>query len=676
LVGESRLMADASELMWCCTSLSELTKKRPSACGCSNVIVCGALWLVAAGSILAQSTEWVSEYEPSPRLLARLPSEPYAAAFSADAQRFATGHNDGAVVVWRASDGKPVARLSGHRDTIACLLFNSAGDRLASASYDGSIRVWSIKTGEMLSLLEPQAGRLTCVALSADGRQVAAGGYDGHARLWRDINAATDVVTTTESSGVIRCLSFTPDGQRIAVGDNAGGVSLLNCADLTIIKRNAEHAGAARCLCGAANGDLLVSGGDEGNFIAWGAHTLEHRWSGAADKLQTGHEHPLTGVALSADGRLLASGDSSGEVRVWNVATHELTSKLAGHADAIVALGFQPDAQAVLTIGRDRAVNIWRAKLPATPRLASIEGAPGNLWSIALSPDQTTLYAAGRKGSCGAWDLRTGKQSRQFDGFKGTIDAIALSADGKFLAVCGWRDMNMLVFDTQTGQQSAERTSEAKLRCVRFSPDGQFLLAGRDDGKLQVWSQATGEPVRIANVSEHPIYDFAFAPDGNSIVACGGDWRQSGTGYLKLLDTHEYAILGDLSEHKHAVRSVAFNHDGTRLASTDETGLVIVWDPATRLPLQRFTNATGARPLAWSANGTRLAVGLHDGGVYVWDVNTGELAQRFRGEDDVFSLAFTQDGSVLFSASGKPRVEVWPIIEMSATIEQIRTWVR
>jgi len=661
--------------MRCCISLNELGEKRPSACGCGAAIAFVAVCLLAAGLSQAQPAQLVNEYENSPRLVSRLPSEPNAAECAPDGQRFVTGHNDGTILVWRTDDGKPITRLSGPTDTVAGLSFNAAGDRIASASYDGTVCVWSVETGELLARLDPQAGRLICVALSADGRQAAAAGYDGRVRLWRDVQAATDIVTTTESAGAIRCLIFMPDGQHIAAGDDAGGVSLLNSADLTVIKRVAEHSGAAQCLAAATGAALLVSGGNEGNLIAWDAGTLEHRWSAAADKLQTAHEHPLSKLAVSGDGRLLASGDRSGEVRVWDVATHALTSKLAGHADAVVAIGFQPDAQAVLTIGRDRAVHEWRSKLPATPRLASLEGAPGSLWALALSPDQSTLYSAGRKGYCGAWDLGTGQLLRQFAGFQGTIDAITLSPDGKLLAVCGWRDRNVMLFDAQTGEKSAERVAEAKLRCVRFSPDGQFLLAGRDDGKLQVWSQATGESVRIANVSEYPIYDIAYSPDGSSLVASGGDWKKAGTGFLKLLEAREFAISGELTEHKHAVRSAAFNHDGTGLASADEAGLVIVWDPATRLPLQRFTNASGARPLVWSADGTRLAVGLHDGSVHVWDPVSAELVSRFSTEDDVFGLAFSQDGSVLLSASGKPRIDVWPTGEAGSTIERIRAWV-
>jgi WD40 repeat protein len=264
---------------------------------------------------------------------------------------------------------------------------------------------------------------------------------------------------------------------------------------------------------------------------------------------------------------------------------------------------------------------------------------------------------------------------RDLTGFGVTIDAIDLSPDGQLLAACGWRNTNVIIFETATGFEHREYNADAKLHCVRFSPGGQALYTGREDGKLQVRSPEEGGTPRLVNVSERAIYDLAITHDGNHLFACGGDWRQPDSGFLKLLDARALTVVADLAEHKHAVRSVALSPDGTQLASADQSGLVVVWNLENRLPLHRFTNSAGVRPLAWSPDGSLLAAGLHDGGIHLWTMATGELARRFLAEDDVFSIAFARDGSVLFSASGKPRVEIWPIVETSSSIEQIRTWV-
>src|SRR5262249_52809114 len=157
------------------------------------------------------------------------------------------------------------------------------------------------------------------------------------------------------------------------------------------------------------------------------ASTLEDVWAGIISI--PSHEQPLLHIACTEDGRLIATADRSGVVRIWNAATRERTSELAGHRDEIAAIGFQPDAQGVITIGRDRTVNLWKSKLPPTPRLARIDNPDANLWAVAAAPDFSVVFAAGKKGFSGAWDLQSGKLTRRLEGFKGTIDAIDLSAD-------------------------------------------------------------------------------------------------------------------------------------------------------------------------------------------------------------------------------------------------------
>ena len=153
----------------------------------------------------------------------------------------------------------------------------------------------------------------------------------------------------------------------------------------------------------------------------------------------------------------------------------------------------------------------------------------------------------------------------------------------------------------QTGEEAAERTGEANLRCVRFAPDGQTLAAARDDGRVDLWVWQTDENPRTVAVSEQAVYDVAFSPDGERLVVCGGDWRKPAPGFLKVLRTGDLTIAAETNEHQHAVRSVAFNSDGTRMASVGETGLVIVWNVESLLPTARFKNAGGARPLALGA---------------------------------------------------------------------------
>ena len=343
-----------------------------------------------------------------------------------------------------------------------------------------------------------------------------------------------------------------------------------------------------------------------------------------------------------------------------HIATGRVTSLLDGHGDEINGLAFLPGSDELLTVSFDRTVNLWKPKLPVTPLLATIDDVDVRLWSVSVAPDDAMLFAGGRNSLLAAWDLTTGRRSMQFDGFDGTIDAIALTENGSHIACCGWRTENIVIFDTQTGAVAADLTAASNIRCVRFSPDGQWLVAGGEDGTLIVWPWRTGDESRTIPTGALPVYDTNFSPDGTQLVTCTGKWRNPEPGDVTFWSTASWSELRSATEHSRAVRSVMFNSDGTRVASAGEDGLVILWHARTHVPLARLQNGTGARPVAFSPDGTHLAVGLHDGTINVWETDRGDVVQRFQTEDDVFAVSYSRDGSVLFSVSGEERVESWP----------------
>jgi WD40 repeat protein len=631
-----------------------------------------ALITLPASAQHVAATGLVTEYESAPRQLIRLLQEPPTAAVSPDGALLATGTPDGSVLLWRTADGRPVRRMDGHTDIVSALAFSDDGLRLASASYDDTVRVWLIETGEAVGPPHSGGGRLTSVALSSDGSQVAAAGYDKVVQLW-SVAEAADGITSTASFATIRALAFRPDGAQIAVGDDSGTLALLSAADLSELRRTQAHAGAARSVRYSPRGDVLLSGGDDGTVADWYPQSLERRPNLSESDL--GHESPVTSLAFSSDERLVASGDEHGHALVWDLASGEVTSSLSGHQDRIAALGFLPDAQALLTASLDRSVNLWRSRLPLTPRLAVIDDIEKRLWTLRLSADGGNLLAGGTDGFLAAWDVTSGRRARDLTGYDSVVDSLDISPDGRRIAVCSWRRTGVALFDLETGALPVTHETAAYARSVRFSPDGQWLAAGTEDGTLYLWPTGQTGEARTISTGDKAVYDVAFSPDGTWLAACGGDWRQPAPGFIRLWRTSDWSQAAQLTGHEHAVRAVSFNSAGTQLASAAEDGQLIVWDLASLSPAVRLQNSAGARPLAFSPDGTQVAAGLHDGTIAIWDMARGEVVRRFQSEDDPFGLAYSAEGDLLFSTSGEPRIEIWPVRDSGSTIESIRGWV-
>jgi WD40 repeat protein len=104
----------------------------------------------------------------------------------------------------------------------------------------------------------------------------------------------------------------------------------------------------------------------------------------------------------------------------------------------------------------------------------------GPVFGVVFAPDGRTLFSGGDDRTVRAWDVRTGKELRRFEGHKGGVLALALTADGKTLASAG-RDKTVRLWNTQTGKELHRlETSLGDVEGLALSADGKLLAASTD----------------------------------------------------------------------------------------------------------------------------------------------------------------------------------------------------
>jgi WD40 repeat protein len=258
------------------------------------------------------------------------------------------------------------------------------------------------------------------------------------------------------------------------------------------------------------------------------------------------------------------------------------------------------------------------------------------------------------------WRLcEEGDAVQTWRGIAPAIDGLALSPDGKLLAV-GAADGTIRILDTAAGgpQASVIRSlsgHQGETFDVDFSGDGRYLVSGGADGKVRVWEMTRRTaPVTLAGHSRE-VYAVGVSPDGR-IVASGSE-----DGTIRLWDAASQRLIRTLRGPGGAIYSVVFSPAGKWLAAAGAGNLVEVWDHASarRVSLPKG-HTDSVLSLCISPDGRRLASASADRTIKLWDVDgKREIGTMWSDQGHFGSVAFSPDGRTL--ASGSTIVSLWDV---------------
>jgi WD40 repeat protein/DNA-binding SARP family transcriptional activator len=459
------------------------------------------------------------------------------------------------------SSGDEVLDLEGPRYAIMDVAWSPDGESIATASIDGRATIFDADTGQRLYALGAGGGAYS-LDWSPDSARIVTGASDGTARIWLVADgAALEVITLSaqDTRKGVTGVAFSPDGTRILTGDS--GISAAVVWDVGI-------AGDAEL------GNLPAVA------VAWGD------------------------VAYTSDGRHLVASSGAGSVAIWDAQTYGRVRTLGAPPGASSAAA--PGYLAPLTSG-------------------------GDVFSLDVSSDGRLVAAARSDGSVRVWDIETGRDAFTVD--PGPAMApfmdVTWSADGDLLAIVAndGRTGRATVVD-RGGRVLGVRQEEfgIALTPMTFTPDGEQLMTVRlptgpldfGQGEVVMWNWRDNDVVPIIDAA---VRGAIPSPSGDLVAT----WQTTST--------------------------------------ASQSDSVEIWDPATGQRVAVLEgNTGGVLGIAFNADGSRLATGGQDGTVRIWDPASGEQLLVLRGHfAGVFSVAFSPDGSRLASVGGEGVVREWTL---------------
>jgi WD40 repeat protein len=281
----------------------------------------------------------------------------------------------------------------------------------------------------------------------------------------------------------------------------------------------AGHEGAVWAVAVSPDGKHIASGGEDGYLRCWDPATGKGEW------LVNGHPGGVNAVAFSPDGMRVACGGGyylgkDFAIRVADTASARFGPELAGHTAEVVAVAF-PRGGRLLSGSCDKSIRLW--DLESGRELSRFDGHTLTVKALSVSPDGKQFLSAGADATLRLWDLARGKEVRRFSGHDGAVTGVAFSPDGRtFLS--GGLDNSVRLWDLTGGRERQRFTGHTRpVQAVAFSPDGKRVLSAGSDRTVRLWDVATGKEVRRFEGHTGVVCAVAFFPDGRRAVSAGAD---------------------------------------------------------------------------------------------------------------------------------------------------------
>ncbi|HEX9076706.1 MAG TPA: NB-ARC domain-containing protein [Anaerolineae bacterium] len=550
------------------------------------------------------------------------------------------------------------ARFTEATDAIWSMAFSKNGTYWAGGDRQGRAQLWAYTKRQLHLVWRAHHSVISAVAFSPDEEHLATGSWDGVIKMWDP--ATGTLLWTSPAVDAIMGLAFSPDGSALASATTDGQVRIWDTASGALLQVLNEHMGPVFCVSWSPHGDILASAGHDAQIRLWGtAGDKSPRRKSKPVRTLDGHTRPLRGLAFSPDGRTLASASWDTTVKLWDVqsGTPKESIPIQARTEGLV---WSPDGRYLASGELDRAFWVW--DLQQHKQRTTFYGIMAPVRALAFSPDSSTLDIAYENGGMQVLDMTSGQCIRKWQGFARTVNEVAWGPDMAQIAG-GGSDALVTIWDVaQRVPLQLLRGHMATIWGVSWSPDGRWLASCSEDNTIRIWDLAKGESERVLTYSELAdalIFAVAWSPDSEHLAVASH--RLGVLVYDLRMQTIQRVGPPDVPPR---TRRVEWSPDGQYLASSGEGGFIHIWNRGDNALAATLEGHRGmVTTLAWNADGTRLASGSWGHGsdqLFVWDTQSwNRLAALDDSSESVYGVAWSKNGEILVSADGDGMLRWW-----------------
>ena len=428
--------------------------------------------------------------------------------WSRNGRRILTSSSDGTAKLWKTEDGSPLITYKGHTQGLTQALLSPNEEVVATASLDASVRLWSTDTGRPLMRFQGHSDGVSSVDFGPDGKRLVSASLDSSLRLWAPEQNPAQASFEGHLGPINALRSMGPDSLITASDDRTARIwNLEEGRPLTTLK---GHTAAVNTIALDKERARILTGSEDRTARLWDPH------SGASLRIFVGHSDEVNGLYFIQDGERVLSTSLDGTARLWQ--TEDARALFSFKARAPILAATLNDDQSQLILGTERGTLFsWHLVTGRALHRVALGQSP----IIGLGAFDAGYFAMTKQGLLIFLDAELRLRFSVITSWRSPT--WSLSPDRQWLAVELF-DGSLALWPTMGGEAKLLHGSEGEdLVQVRFSNDGERLVAGTARGRVHLWDSRTEQ--HIAAVDAHPgaITALAFTQEGDSFVTAGAD---------------------------------------------------------------------------------------------------------------------------------------------------------
>ncbi|XP_030023765.2 WD repeat-containing protein 61 [Manduca sexta] len=272
-----------------------------------------------------------------------------------------TGGLDCVVKVWSLANNKLdlVHTLEGHPMAVVSVAVSPDGTTIASTSLDSILILWDLASGK--KKLQVQTGAIDAwqVAFSPDGCNVVTGGHMGKIYVYDVQQGGVDGVLDTRGK-FISSVAWSPNNKYIAAGSIDGAVFTFDTHQCKLLHHIDAHTLAVRSVAFSNKSDLLATASNDGRMKLFDSESGRH-----LNTLEL--KGWVVAVRFSPDGTRIATATTDGVVCVVAIRQLTVLHAFQGHADTVWDIHFNKNSDKLLSVSKDKCINIYECPIPPPP---------------------------------------------------------------------------------------------------------------------------------------------------------------------------------------------------------------------------------------------------------------------------------------------------------------------